>query len=133
MEVSLWTLTLAAVTPPALIDTVVPEPETKFVPANVTVTVVPLKPVAGVIDVIVGVGRPTVNLTALLVPLELVTVTSRGPAGASGATVSVIVTAPLITETSLAVTPVPVMPTVVVPLPQEPPPPITNPLPLSVT
>src|SRR5438105_14279152 len=90
MDVSLWTLTLLAVTPPALIFTVVPEPETKFVPVNVTVCVVPFVPLAGEIDVMVGVGRPTVNVTALLAPLELVTVTSRGPTGASGETVSAL-------------------------------------------
>src|SRR2546421_34122 len=63
-DVSLWTATFVALTPPVLIFNVVPEPETKFVPVIVTLTFVPLNPLDGVIEVIVGVGRPTLNFTA---------------------------------------------------------------------
>src|SRR2546427_6552850 len=149
-EVSLWTFTLLAVTPPELIFTTVPEPERKFttpdlggrlksevlklVPVIVTVTFVPLNPLEGEIDVTVGVGRPTLNFTALLVPRELVTVTSCEAGGASGATVNVTVMVSSVTEGPLKVTPEPVIPTVVTPALQDaPPPPTNNPLPVRVT
>jgi hypothetical protein len=99
-----------------------------------TVTFVPLKPLDGEIDVIVGVGKPTLNLTALLVPNELVTVTSWDAGGASAATVNVAVIVSPPIDSPLMVTPAPVIATVVVPCTQEAlvPPPTKNPLPLNV-
>ena len=116
-----------------LIFTVVPEPETKFVPAKVTVTVVPLNPLDGEIDVIVGVGRPTLNFTALLAPKEFETVTSCEAAGASGATLNVAVIVSFEIDCPLIVTPAPVIAMFVVPSAQPFPPETTNPLPLKVT
>src|SRR2546427_595079 len=110
------------------------ESPAKFVPVKVTCVLGPLSPFAGETDVTVWVGRPTVNFTALLVPRELVTVTSCEAGGASGATVNVTVMVSFVTEGPLKVTPEPVIPTVVTPALQDAaPPPTNNPLPVRVT
>ena len=116
-EVSLFTLVAPTTTPPPLMRTVVsPGPGTKFVPVMVTVTLVPRTPLFGDMAVMVGVASPTVNFTGLLVPRELVTVTSREPGGALRAMVNVAVKEEsLTTETLLLVTPPSLMLTVGVP------------------
>ena len=83
--------------------------------------------------VMVGVASPTVNFTGLLVPRELVTVTSREPGGALRAMVKVIVAELFEIETLLIVTPLPLISTVLVPeLHDAPPPLVTRPVPVTV-
>ena len=79
-------------------------------------------------------AMPTENCKALLLPREFVTVTSRGPVGAFSSTANFMVMVPLAIETSLMVTPLPVISTVVTPEAQDAPPPLTtNPFPVNVT
>lgn len=54
-------------------------PAAKPVPVRVTGTFVPAAPLAGLIDVSVGAGGLTVNATAAVVPLDVVTVTLEAP------------------------------------------------------
>jgi hypothetical protein len=98
-----------AVTPaPALMVA----PEMKFVPVNVTPTVVLWVPEVGLILLNVGrAGRVTVNVTALVVPFTVVTVTFRPLTVALPAMVNVaVMVVPSADETTLlAVTPEPEM------------------------
>src|SRR5438093_12514988 len=98
----------------------------KSVPVNVTLTVVPLNPLDGEIEVNVGVGRPTLNGMGLLVPREVVTVTLSEPAGASAATVRVNVTVSFDIVGLLTLTPEPAIFTVVGLGVQPAPPPTTK-------
>ncbi len=86
---ALTTVTLLTDTPVLLIFTVAPE--TKFVPVRVTGTVVPSAPLFGLIEVRVGPVEVTVNVTALLVPAVVVTVTLAAPEAALAAMVKVAV------------------------------------------
>ena len=54
-------------------------PETKFVPVRVTGTLVPRTPLAGAMEVRVGVAALTVKTAAAVVPPVVVTVTLRAP------------------------------------------------------
>ena len=76
--VALTTVTLFTVTPELLTLTVAPA--TKFVPVNVTGTLFPAVPLVGLMEVRVGAGGFTVNVTAPLVPADVVTVTFLVPA-----------------------------------------------------
>src|SRR5262249_19840212 len=87
--VLLGTATLLTVTPVPLSATV--ELPVKFVPVIVTLTTAPVFPLLGLIVVVVGGPRFTVNVTPLLVPLDVVTVTVRGPVVAPLAIVKVAV------------------------------------------
>ena len=51
------------------------DPVFRLVPVRVTTTALPRAPVVGVIEVSVGEGASTVNVTALVVPPGVVTVT----------------------------------------------------------
>ena len=109
-EVSLFTLVAPTTTPPPLMRTVVsPGPATKFVPVIVTVIVVPGTPLDGDMELIVGVASPMLNFTGLLVPRELVTVTSREPGAAVTEMVKVMVAEPLDIEMLLIDTPPPLI------------------------
>jgi len=66
-------------------------PEMKFVPASVTGTAVPCAPLLGLTEVRVGPVEVMVNVTALLVPAEVVTVTLTAPGVAVAAMVKVAV------------------------------------------
>jgi hypothetical protein len=124
-EVWLRTVTELVVIPDPLTATVV-DPATKKVPVRVTPTDVPWAPAAILVEVSVG-GCPwTVNVTALLEPCPVPTVTFRGPGVAEAAIVNVAVKAiELDAVTALAITPVPLTKTLV--------PPETKFVPLSVT
>jgi len=87
--VALSTLTLLTDTPLLLVFTVAPE--MKFVPVRVTGTVVPCAPLLGLTEVRVGPVEMMVNVTALLVPAEVVTVTLTAPGVAVAAMVKVAV------------------------------------------
>lgn len=90
-EVELRTTTLPATTPVPPIDRLVPA-AVKLVPVTVTDTTVPRAPDAGVIDATVGGGGLiTVNVTALLVPPDVATVTFLAVSAAKGPTVKVAV------------------------------------------
>ena len=90
----------------------------RFVPVNVTVTAVPRAPDVGLIDVSVGGGGAViVNVTGLLTPPGVETVTFLAPRVAKLAMAKVAVTlVSLTTVTLLTVTPVPVMFTANVPV-----------------
>src|SRR4051794_25962571 len=90
-DVALVAFTLLTAIPLPLTETVVTAPGSNLVPVNITVMLLPLRPAAGEMDVKVGVGALTVNGRAPVVPLAVVTVTSRAPAAASAAIVSVAV------------------------------------------
>jgi hypothetical protein len=119
-DVVLVTLTLLTVIPDPLTDIWVPPfVVKKFVPVSVTVGALPLSPLEGEIPLMVGagVGGATENVSALLVPFALVTVRGWVPAGVPAATVNVtVIVLSLTTLTSLAVTPAPLMETVVGPV-----------------
>src|SRR5579862_4246107 len=100
--VRLLIVTPLTVTPVAagVMTTVVPV--TKLVPVKVTTTDVPRTSVAGKMDVKVGAaGATTVNVTALLVPAAVVTVTFLAPNVAVGAMVKVAVTVVALTAAKL--------------------------------
>jgi len=90
----------------------------RLVPVNVTVTLVPRAPDVGLIDVSVGGGGAViVNVTGLLTPPGVETVTFLAPRVAKLAMAKVAVTlVSLTTVTLLTVTPVPVMFTANVPV-----------------
>jgi hypothetical protein len=90
----------------------------RLVPVNVTVTLVLRAPDVGVIDVSVGGGGAvTVNVTGLVIPPGVETLTLRAPVAARLAIVKVVVTVvSLITTRLLTVTPVPVMVTAKAPV-----------------
>src|SRR5689334_2349545 len=75
--VALTTTTLLTVIPALFVFTVAPE--TKFVPVNVTGTVVPVVPLAGLTELRVAAGGFSVNVTGVLVPPDVVTVTLETP------------------------------------------------------
>jgi hypothetical protein len=135
-EVPLTALTLPTETPLPLTRTFAgPEPAWKFDPVKVTLTVDPLRPLAGDMDVSVGVfgiGSVTVNCCAFVVPSAVVTVTLRAPGAAAASIVNFAVTeVSLFTFTSVAVTPVPLIVTFVSPVLQLEPP--EKPFPVKVT
>jgi hypothetical protein len=105
--VRLFTLTLPTVTPgPALTMA----PEVKLAPVSVTGTLAPCVPLLGLM--LVNVGSPTVivKTTALLVPLEVVTLTLAGPVAALAAMVKVaVIWVRLFTLTPPTVTPGPAL------------------------
>jgi hypothetical protein len=80
IRVELTTVILLAVTPEPL--TAIVAAEMKFVPVRVTATLLPCFPLTGEIEVSVGAGVLTVKVTGLVVPAEVVTVTSLAPAAA---------------------------------------------------
>src|SRR5204862_99658 len=113
----------------------------KLLPANVTVTVAPRAPEAGVMDARVGGGMGTatiVNVTGAVVPASVVTVTLRASNDALGAMLKVAFKElSRVTFTFVTVTPVPLTKTVV-PLIWHPVPPTVlapprNPAPVNVT
>jgi hypothetical protein len=117
--VPLVTVTVPTVTPVPLTATVAPV--TKLVPVNVTeASIVPAAPVFGEICVNVGAaGIPAVmvNVTALLDPPAVVTVTLRFPVAAAGSTMKLVVSCvALVTVTGPTVTPEPLTATVVAPV-----------------
>src|SRR5438477_13137564 len=81
--------------PPDPLNCTVVAPLTKLVPVSVTLTVVPGAPDVGEIDVKVGgplaVLALTVNVTPLLIPALVVTVTVRAPAVADDEIVNDVV------------------------------------------
>jgi hypothetical protein len=89
MDVGSTTVTGPTVTSVLLIETVAPG--LKFAPVSVTPTTVPCMPEAGLIDVSVGAGAPTVKAMAPLVPPDVETVTFRDPKAAVGLIVNVAV------------------------------------------
>src|SRR5258705_6204014 len=90
--VPLVTVTVFTVTPVPLTATVVAA-ATKFVPASVTATVVPLMPLSGVTRVRVGGGGLTVKGDVPLVPAAVVTVTLTAPSRALAAMTQVALSA----------------------------------------
>lgn len=103
IDVALTTVTLVTVTSEPLTATVAPE--TKFVPVNVTDTVLPCTPEFGLTLVRVGVGGLTVNVLAAVVPPAVLTVTSRLPSAAPLAiTKFAVIDVALATLTLLTVT-----------------------------
>jgi hypothetical protein len=87
-----------------VVDTVAPD--TKFVPASVTVKLDPATPLLGAIEVSVGAPREMVNGTAAVVPPGVVTVTLAAPTAALAAMVNVaVICVALVTLTLLTVTP----------------------------
>jgi hypothetical protein len=84
------TLTPLTATPGLLTETVAPE--RKLAPVRVTVdTVAPWGPLVGLIELTLGAGGLTVNVTGGLVPLAVVTLTLAGPSAAIEAMVNVAV------------------------------------------
>jgi hypothetical protein len=77
----------------------------RFVPVSVTPTVVPCTPLTGEIPLSVGRAVVTVNVTALLVPPGVVTVTLCGPVAAVLEMLNVAVT-----DVAVALTPLNVIP-----------------------
>jgi hypothetical protein len=72
------------------LETLTVAPELKLVPVSVTVTLVPGAPLVGLMPVNVGSDPPViVKAIALLVPLDVVTVTLVAPAAALEAMVKV--------------------------------------------
>jgi hypothetical protein len=116
-------LTSAIVTPLPLIASVV-APGTNPAPDSVTLTVVPAPPDDGVIDVSDGLGAPTANGCAPLVPPVVVTVTLRAPSSAPASTAKrALSVVRLTTVTSLTDTPEPAIATVA---------PLAKPVPVNV-
>jgi hypothetical protein len=104
--VALTTTTLLTVTPLPLRFTVEPAP--KFVPVNVTGTLVPCTPLFGPTEVSVGAAAFTVNVTPPLFCPPDVTVTVSPPVGAPAAIWNVaVICVVLTTTTPLTVTPLP--------------------------
>lgn len=94
--------------------TVTVVPDTKFVPEITTLIVLPVVQKEGEIEVSSGaVDDTTENVTALLAPSGVVTLTVRAPAAASAAMVNVAVNDVSLTSTELTVTPVPLTESVV--------------------
>jgi hypothetical protein len=88
--VEVVTVTAPTVIPAPLSVTPV-APLTKFVPVMVTVpTVVPMSPLFGEICVMVGTVEVTVKPTALLVPVDVATVTWRNPGAALAAIMKLV-------------------------------------------
>lgn len=93
MVVLLTTVTPVIVTPVAGGLAMTADPVTKLVPVKVTGTDVPRNSVAGEIDASAGAGgATTVNVTLLLVPPGVLTVTFLAVSAAFGATVKVVST-----------------------------------------
>jgi hypothetical protein len=87
-----------------VVDTVAPE--TKLVPASVTLKLDPATPLLGVIEVSVGEAWEIVNGTAALLPPEVLTVTLAAPTVAFAAMLKVaVVWVEFTTLTLLTVTP----------------------------
>jgi hypothetical protein len=129
LPLGVWTVTLLAVSPAVVVivkvavtvvefttvklltvmpapDTVAPVADPNRVPVIVTATEVPRKPVLGATPVTVGVA--TVNVTGLLVPPAVATVTFRAPSAALLEMLKVAVTVlGLTTVTALTVMPPP--------------------------
>jgi hypothetical protein len=118
----LTTVTALAVIP---LLTLTVAPLTKPVPAKVTLTVAPCRPVFGLTELSVGAdGALIVNDTALLVPPAVVTVTFAGPCVAFEAIVKLAVICVELTTITLLTA---------MPLEAETVAPATNPVPLNVT
>lgn len=88
-DVALTTL-VESIVIPVPDNTTLVWPARKSVPVRVTGTVVPRAPVGGLMEVNVGAGAPTVNVTGPPVPAGVVTETLRAPRVASDAILNVV-------------------------------------------
>ena len=108
MVVRFTTTTLLMLKPVDGGRTATVDPGTKFVPVRVTFTDVPRNSKAGEMDVSTGAGgATTVNVTALLLPVGVVTVTLRALNVALDAMVKVVVIVVTVVVSGPTVMPVP--------------------------
>jgi hypothetical protein len=137
-EVALVTLTWLTESPASSAETLVlPGWVSKLVPVKVTVTLAPLTPLEGLIDVRVGggaTGMVTANGTGPLVPPSFATVMLRLPGAASEAIVKLaVIDVSLPTVTELTVIPAPLTDTKAVAFWHAAFAPAANPVPVNVT